>query len=320
MIVQLQLVGLALAGKMLTHKTRGTSIQQNTKTLSRPHTRHIYSKRKKATVPNPLQTLFKGLSSSLSRIIQKPSKEDYDVIVERYLPENAKLLTPRNPANAAITQLVDLDGDLQKELVASYMLDNETKTLILKKQNDQWHEIAKITNPNCVSVDFRDFADLTGEGKKQMLLGTKTKEGLKELCGYSLQSGKINKLFTHNFTRLEVLNHLYSRNDTSKAHIAIWKKTDTGTYNIEVMQWNGSMLELVKNQTPYYYNRVLPYLGMKVKQMPQKASNWYYLADALTKAEMELEALTAIEMGLKLNPNPLLKQEFLALREKNIKK
>lgn len=314
-MIPLTIAGIALAGSTFFVKKNRRPLPGKNRTLSKQRPRPIRIIKKRPATPNPLQNIFKGITSSLSKFTQKSPKEDYNDVIRRMLPENATLLTPSHPAKAEKYQLVDLDGDLQNELVTTYRVDNMNRVLILKKRNDQWGKVAEISNPKFTKVNFINFADLDGQGKKQLLLGCKTKDNLIELHAYSLENESAKELFSRNCDWAEVDETTTNRGIPSKAHLALWNKKDADAYDIEVMGWNGSELEPVSNQVPYYYQRVLPYYGRKVKQMPQNPSNWYYLAEALLKSEMYRDALISIDMGLRFNPVSPSRDDFYTLRK-----
>lgn len=331
-LIPLKLIGLALTGRTLVSKTGVNPFtgkdKSSLKPYPRPRPKLVHKAREIRTIPNPLQNLVKGLSSSLSglsssltnltssvaRIIQKPPKEDYNTIVKGFLPENSALLIPQFPANEDRFQMCDLDGDSEDELITSYRHGNEVKTLILKKIDNRWAKVTDITHSEYDNINYMGFADVTGEGRKQLLLGFKKKDLPGEMHGYTLHGGKATKLFTHKYNKFEMLNSLDNRGNPTKTQLAFWNKGDTVLDKIEVKQWNGFELEPVKNPGKYYYKKVLPVYGQRVKQQPQNPSNWFKLADALTKAGMYRDALDSVNIGMSLNPVSPFKEDFMELK------
>jgi hypothetical protein len=267
-------------------------------------------------IPDQIQKVFKNLTTSISRITKASPKDDYEEIVNGFLPQNATLITPKRPSQAGAIRFADIDGDLEKELIASYILNNETTTFILKKQNERWQKIYEIYEPKHNDINYMGFADITGEGRKQLLVGRKGSEATNVLDGYNFNNGKFTKMFSRNYNRIEVVKPGSTRDASSKNHIALWNKNNTSAYDIEVMDWNGKDLEAVSDNSSYYANKVLPFYGQRVKQMPKNPAHWYYLADSLVKSDMHQDALSAIEYGLRLNPVSPSKDEFLALKAK----
>lgn len=317
-MLPLQLAGLALAGRTLLSKYSGTKdkspLPSKSKAPTKPRPQIKYAANKTSPAINPIQTLVKGITSTLSQITTQLAGEDYNAVVKNFLPGNVKLLKPQYPANTDEIQFADLDGDSRDELITSYKHNNEVKTIILKKQNNQWHKAAEIGHPEYDVLKYRNTADIAGEGKQQLLIGMSSKGKAPVLYGYSLENNNLNKLFAQNFHRFEVLHPSGNRNIALKARLAVWKKRDADAYDIDVMHWNGLQLEPLKDSASYFYRKVVPYYVQKVKQLPTSPSNWYNLADALSKAGVQRDALTAIDVGMSLDPNAMLKEKFSALR------
>ncbi|MDF2523513.1 MAG: hypothetical protein K0R31_1154 [Clostridiales bacterium] len=270
----------------------------------------------KITVANPLQNvqnIMKGITTSLNRLTNSSPKEDYTAVVRPFLPLDAELLIPQYPAKSASISRLDIDGDLNDELIASYRQSNEITTLVLKKQEDQWRKIAEIKNPGFDSVNFLGHANITGEGSKQLLLGLKSRDNMGILNGYNINKDGAQGLFSHNYHQLDVLG---SSTKEGKSQLAFWEGVGNDAYRVEVKHWNGSQLEPIDNQSTYYKQKMLPYYGQRVRQSPQNPSNWYNLADALVKAGMNRDGLKAIELGISLKPDETLKEDFIALRKK----
>jgi len=320
MFIPIKLAGAALAGTILNPRNMRRFTAGKNKSFAGTTPKRFYMRKEGISVTNPLQVLVRGLSSTLSGIIQKPRKEDYNAVVKGFLPENAGILTPKYPAGTGEFQLADLDGDLQNELVASYRHDKKITTIILKKQGLNWNKVTELADTRHDEIHFRGFADITGEGKKQLLLGFREKEGLGELHTYTLLNGKISELPTHSYNRMEVLEPPKNKGAGAKAQLAIWNKRNAGAYDIEVKHWNGSQFEPVKNQSNYYNSRVIPYYVSKVKQASNDAARWYYLAEVLNNAGAYRDAITAIEAGISQRPGSPSREEFLSLKRKIIDK
>jgi len=263
-----------------------------------------------AAGPNPIKALLNGLSTSVSHLTQKSAAEDYNTVVRKFMPDDAKFLTPQYPNNSTNIQLVDLDGDSQNEIITSYKHNNEIKTIILKKKNDQWIKAGEIHHSEHDKVHYRKVADLTGQGKKQLLLGMSSKDKPSKLYGYSLENDKATQIFTHNYHRIEMLKQPNADN----AHFAVWNKKDSDSYDIDVMHWNNSKLEPIKSTAGYYYKSVAPFYASKVKQTPYSPSSWYNLAEALVKGGAHRDALMAIDVGMKVDKASSLKDKFTSLK------
>ena len=308
--------GLGQVIQRLLSQYKSYALSSKPKSLFKLQTRPHQMTGKPLNTVNPLQTIFKRLSSTMSQIIQKPASEDYRAIVHGFLPNNAKLLSPQNLGNSGEMHFADLDGDTEKELIASYALNDEVRTIILKKQNERWSKVAEINNTGYDSVHYSGVADLMGNGRKQILLGLVSKGKASALHGYTFENNMINKMFDHNYHRFEVVATPANQNSISKTHLAVWNRKDPDTYNIDMYHWNGQQLEPLTNVALYYYKKVVPFYAQKVKRSPKLPSNWYNFADALVKADAKRDALQAIELGMRQDTNFTLKENFLELKNR----
>jgi len=265
-----------------------------------------------------LHTLLGGLSGTVSKIAsqiaEKSKTEDYLSIVKSFMPENARLLTPKHPYGAKEVQFANLDGSPQKGLIISFLMDNEIRTLFLKKQDEYWCKNGEVSCYGYDSLDYRDTADLTGEGKRQLLLGVTSGNESPTLYAYSLDDGTFIELFARSYDRIELLPSSRGPDSQAKTWLALWNKKDENTYDIEVLRWNGSELVPAKNPALYYFNRVAPYYATKIRQTPDDAHLWYNLADSLVKAGAYRDSIIAINAGMKHKMEPSLRDRYEELK------
>ncbi len=306
--------GLALAARILTSKFNSPSFSQKGKTYGNPKKEQKRIQFKVPKVTNPIQTLVNGLTSTITKITNNTTdNEDDRIVVKHFLPDKANLLSPKYPSNSKTLQYADVDGDLQNELIASYRSNDEVKTLVLKKQNGQWQKAYEIDCPDCESIHYRGLADITGEGKKQLLLGLSSKRNASVLHGYSISNGTANKVFSQKYHKLEVLPPSTGKRKSANAELAVWDKKDN-KINVDVMNWNGSNLEHSDNSTAYHYNNVAPYFAQKIKRSPYNSAHWYNFANSLVRSGLYSDASDAIEVGMALDSKASLKTDFEALK------
>ncbi|MEG6612632.1 hypothetical protein V6C42_07190 [Pseudoclostridium thermosuccinogenes] len=330
-MLPIQLAGLVLVGRALVPKSRSfssPSVKNNLSPfLGKRNTKSILPQRAvPSRVPIPdasaaIRALYNGLTGAVSQITSQITSqmskgtEDYNAVVKSFMPGNAELLIPRRPSGSAGFHFADLDGSSQNGLIASFKLENEIRTLYLKKKGEEWYKEAEVSSYGFDTLDFRGTADLTGEGKKQLLLGVSSGNEMPTLYSYSLSDGVFTELFARSYDRLEVLPAQKTRNTYDKVRLAIWNKRDENSYDIEILRWNGSELVPVKNPASYYYNRVAPYYFRKVKQAPGDVHLWYNLAEALEKAGAYKDALIAVNAGMRNQMEPSLKDRYLELKK-----
>lgn len=264
---------------------------------------------------NPVQSLIKGLSSSISRIKTGIMGEDYHTVLQPHLPSGAHLVKPLYPRNAGEVTLADLDGDKQDELIASYRLGNEIRTMVLKKQKEEWVKAAEINDTGYEALKYRDTADMTGEGKPHLLAGFSNPEKASVLHGYVLSEAGLQRVFVRPFHRLDIVDSSRYEHTESRAHLAVWNREQDGAYRIETLRWNGRNLEPAGGNHAYYRKKVLPYYAARIKRMPHSASRWYDLAEALANAGVPEDARIAADIGMGQDKDENLKEKFEALKK-----
>ncbi len=274
-----------------------------------------------APVPNPLQTLAKGLSTTLSQIAKtapitsgRPAGEDYHSIVREFIPVDAEILTPEYPSNSKPILLADLDGDSKDELIVSYRLNDEILTTVLKKTDAAWHKVGEMSIPGYNEINYRGVESLSGEGMKQLLLGCTAKGKTPVIYGYEMFEDSIIQIFARNYRWLELVKPSKDERNDAGAQLAIWNETGNDTYEIELLRWNGLELEPQDDVSSYYGRSVVPYYIRKVQRNPNSPSNWYNLAQALVNAEAYRDAAMAIDVGMRMDVNKEYGEKFDTLR------
>ncbi|KRG12001.1 hypothetical protein ACA30_17335 [Virgibacillus soli] len=127
-----------------------------------------------------LSLLLSGCSvfESSSALLAPPElpgqKAELKKALSKYIPDNAKLLTPLNSEqhNNPIL-LVDLDDDHLEEAVVFYKSRQKpslAEGVILKKKDGEWEKIADISGEGTVLHDLQ-LADFNGDGKKEIIAG-----------------------------------------------------------------------------------------------------------------------------------------------------
>ncbi|MMZ56468.1 hypothetical protein D1872_183610 [compost metagenome] len=82
--------------------------------------------------------------------------------------------------------------------------------------------------------------------------------------------------------------------------IALWKHDTGDAFEVDVFTWDGTKLAPAPEAYPYYFKKVVQYYEQKVKEMPDAAFYWYYLADAQVKAGQPESGIKSIEKALSI--------------------
>jgi hypothetical protein len=259
-----------------------------------------------------VETMIRNLNSSVSQLTGGQGKVNYNAVVGSFLPPGARLLKPKYPENSNEIQFADLDGDKQRELIASYRTAEGLRTLILKKDDVQWYKLAEVSHPDFEAIHYRNSADMTGDGRNLLLLGLESKQHSRTIYGYTLLDGSARKVFSKKYNLLE-LQKPKGTGTAARNSLALWNEESPGIYDIELTRWNGIDLEKLDG-TRYLDGKVKPYYIRKLKQNPNDTASWYNLANAMAQSGDSVNAATAVKLGLERNPDAGLREKFDSLK------
>ncbi|MGE4282765.1 MAG: hypothetical protein AB7G87_03510 [Clostridia bacterium] len=315
-MIPIYLVGIALGGRLILSKSGVLRKPKAARTLRNRKPLRLKGNVRVSNKPSPLSLLVRSFTGITKKVTSNFKKEDLNEVVKQFIPADAKLIIPQYPVGISGIQSIDLDGDRENELVTSYQINNETITVILKKQNNQWNKIHEMKNSDYQALSYIDFADVRGLGKKDILMGWKTQDTNNILDIFSWTDKTSKKIATFNYNRVEVLDN----QAPSNAEIAVWNKIDDGSFDIKLLMWNGTDFVPARNISRYYATSAVRYYVQAARQKPMVGANWYYLSDALIKAEMYRDALVAIEMGSQVTSDLEINQKLLELRRHAVEK
>jgi hypothetical protein len=240
----------------------------------------------------------------VSATVSSKTSEDIIDIVNKFIPQSSRLINPEQPQGAKGVQLSDINSDGKDEIIALYKVNGEDGQLGLiilqRDKKDNWNKIYDYKSEG-YAVDILKFADITGDGLEEIIVGWKIGSNASGLSILSMQEGKVNEIFKDYYSKIEIedMPDKEGKRD-GKSEIALWKHDTGGAYQIEVYGWDESKLSPVNAVYPYYFKKVVQYYEEKVKEMPDAAFYWYYLADAQLKSEDFKAALKSVEQGLKI--------------------
>jgi len=262
----------------------------------------------------PVESIIKGLNNAVSQLTAKPEKIDYNVVVNSFLPPGARLIKPQYPEDAAAIQFADLDGDRRNELVTSYATNEGISTLVLKRDEVQWYKAAEINCPGYTGIHYRNSADITGEGRRDLLLGLSSASKDRTLFAYSVKEGDTKRIFSKKYHKLELLRGSGPAG-TPRDAVALWHEESPGIYDIELVRWNGIDLEQL-DRTRYLAAKVLPYYIRRLRQDPGDTASWYNLAETFLETGDRVNAARAVRFGLEYGPDAALKERLSELQSR----
>lgn len=234
-------------------------------------------------------------------------------LVRNYLPQNARLVKPQNPVGSAPIQMADLDGDGIPEMIVSYKVEGQPYITVLKSVNGYWTQAGTITGKG-YDIHYLATANVTGGKGLDLLTGWQMGAIWSELHVYSwIDNGLIMRKPEIVYSLMELVPLASEAGPVGMDAIAVWTHVTGEAYTVELYVWNGTELAPAPALYPMYFPKVVSYYSQKVKEMPDAAFLWYYLADAQIKAGMKEEAIASIQAGLKLQAEYPPKEEFLKL-------
>lgn len=230
--------------------------------------------------------------------------------VNKHLPKGAKLVDPSEPAGSKAVQTVDMNGDGKDEIVATYRTVEEDGTdgpagiLILSDALSSYKELINYKSEG-YSVKFIKIAAITEKDKKDIVvawsIGASIGNGVDTL---TMKNDKVEKIASVYANKLDIedLPDVKGQKDGID-EIAFWQHDTGDAYVIDVVRWNGEKFVSVPAVYPEYFKTVVPFYQEKVKEMPDAAFYWYYLADAQLKAEYYKDAIISAGKGMAILEN-----------------
>ncbi|CQR58144.1 VCBS repeat-containing protein [Paenibacillus riograndensis] len=204
-----------------------------------------------------LTVLVAGCSTmkTPSDLLMAPSQGSADgtitSIVQPYLPAGAHLTVPVQSESSSAIQLQDLDKDGQEEILAFYKTDKtgyEINALVLSKTGGEWKKLINITGVGS-ELDYVKYADVTGDGAADVLLGFSGGEGLgRELSVYSLSGGQLSEILKQPYDYLAVGD----MTDEGKTDIALIHSTVDGDNqpesHLQLLRLQGGKMQSLSDQ------------------------------------------------------------------------
>ena len=243
----------------------------------------------------------------VSAIVASLSDETAATIINNFLPKGARIVNPQNPEGVKGIQLADLNGDGKDEIIGLYKLNGEQTgagIIVLNRTTDSnWSKILDYKSEG-YGVNYLKFADITGNKKNDIIVGWNIGSTANGLDIFSFENNQLIKIASNGYSKIEVEDMANKNGITDgKSEIALWNHDTGEAYKIDVVKWGGAKLIPDQDVYPYYFKKVTQYYEQKVKEMPDAAFYWYYLADAQIKANNPNDALSSIKTGLSIKGN-----------------
>lgn len=252
------------------------------------------------TLSSPAAMIKPPISSTAASL----SDEKAVLVVNNFLPKDARIVNPKNPEGDKGIQLADINGDGKDEIIVLYKLSGEQAgagLLVLSQISEgSWNKLLDYKSEG-FGVNYFKLTDVTGDKKPDIVVGWTIGAIANGLDIFSSENNELKKIASDYYSKIEAQD-MPDKNGTTDgiSEIALWKHDTGEAYKTDVLKWNGEKLVSDPDVYPYYFKKVAQYYEQKVKEMPEAAFYWYYLADAQIKSTNPKDALSSIKTGLSI--------------------
>ena len=185
--------------------------------------------------------MFTTPETSLYRLPKLAGEyESLESQIDALLTNGAEYAAPTSGSNLQSVQMIDLDGDGSEEAVAFFRRASDKKPMkiyIFKADGDSYERYAVIegTSSQIYSVNY---ADLDGDGLKEILVGYKSSSDVQGLAIYPLSPGTSESLLTTGYSRYANLD----MNGDGKQELLIICSDEESTARVDYYDWDDGAL------------------------------------------------------------------------------
>jgi bla regulator protein BlaR1 len=236
--------------------------------------------------------------------------------VEKLLPQGSEILFKDEENKVPLIVEKDIDASKDEELFVVYRDRNMKDVLflaVIKKVQEKLVVISTIKGEG-YNLDILDFTDMDGDGNQDILFGLKISSEYGRLHSYKVLDSSVEKIFSTTYSKLDIIPQNSYGNKSRQTALALWIKDTGEAYKINIFRWSGKEFIEAKDIYKQYFRKVVAFYEDKVKEVPDAAFYWYYLANAQNKCGLKKEALKSIGKGVSLDAEYPSKQQFEELK------
>ncbi|MDZ5473961.1 DL-endopeptidase inhibitor IseA family protein [Bacillus sp. 31A1R] len=235
--------------------------------------------------------------------------------VKAFIPQGTYLSVPNEPVGTDLVIQADLDNDGLNELITFYksaLNADKLGAVVLQKEGAGWKEIQHIKGIG-YEISWASASDITGDGVVELLLGWKVGVSAGNILDiYSWDDNELKKLSQVNYHELDLIES--EEESAGSFRLAVWKRELAEVYLVDILRWNKGEFLSDTELYPSYFLKVANFYQDRVTSVPDAPYYWYYLADALLKANKPEEAIKAVEQGMTLDLLFPSRSEFQTLQ------
>lgn len=166
--------------------------------------------------------------------------ESLETQIEMLLAQGAEYAAPTSGSNLQSVQMVDLDGDGSEEAVAFFRKAADEKPMkiyIFKTDGENYEQYAVIEGTSS-SIYSINYADLNGDGRRELLVGYKSSSDVQGFSVYPLERGKPEALLTTGYSRYANLD----MDGDGKQELCILYSDEESAARVDYYDWDGNAL------------------------------------------------------------------------------
>ena len=185
--------------------------------------------------------MFTTPETSLYRLPKLAGEyESLESQIDALLTNGAEYAAPTSGSNLQSVQMIDLDGDGSEEAVAFFRRASDKKPMkiyIFKADGDSYERYAVIEGASS-QIYSVNYADLDGDGLKEILVGYKSSSDVQGLAIYPLSPGTSESLFDDGLFRYANLD----MNGDGKQELLIICSDEESTARVDYYDWDDGAL------------------------------------------------------------------------------
>ncbi|QBD87272.1 DUF3298 domain-containing protein [Clostridium tetani] len=250
--------------------------------------------------------ILKAFAYNISEVIIKDFDMKYKInlisFIKKCLPWGAEIIMLEEPHKKPAICIADLDGDGIPEIIVGYKWQGEIYATILKRYKNLWYVVANIKGRG-YGINYLGVARITEKNINSLIVGWQVGAiwAQLDIIQYTPQGYKHLLKEEVYYSKIEVEDMKGCSGYDGICEIALWIHDTGNAYKVEVYRFCNGELIPAKDVYPYYFPRVVAFYKERVKEIPDAAFYWYYLADAQFKSCMYKDALISINKAINLN-------------------
>ena len=187
--------------------------------------------------------MFTTPETSLYRLPKLAGEyESLEKQIDALLSNGAEYAAPTSGSNLQSVQMVDLDGDGSEEAVAFFRKTSDEKPMkiyIFKADGDSYEQYAVIEGTS-TSIYSINYADLDGDGRRELLVGYKSSSDVQGFAVYPLRRGTPEALLVTGYSRYANLD---LDGDGKQELFIIYSNAESAAC-VDLYGWDGQTLRV----------------------------------------------------------------------------